>query len=636
MNITKEIEKTIKELYIGGLGIVKISKQIHTSPDKVKKALLNCGIDVTSSENKYALRKPFGYWDNKDNCEKVAMNCRNRGEFYEKYSAAAKVSYKNGWIDEFSEKYFSREPLYMSFKDKIHCVYSYEFYETKSVYVGRTMDVERRDYAHRVDKKDTVFKYSEEENISIPNIKILIDGLDGYESLSEEEWWVIEYQKLGWNILNKNKTGINSGSLGSSQKKWTYETCKTAAMLCKNKEEFKKNYSRAHNVSRENGWIDEFFPFNSKKENGYFDNIENCKKEAEKFVSIMDIRNNYPFLYHKISKNKWIEEVRQHINEDRKKIHSERKFCLQLNNENTINENKFNETEKNFYETVKNLFGEKIIIDNVSVPNMRLVFRVKGYNIVVVLMTVKKCGSFSNSLKNGYSKDVYDYCISHGYKLMLLYDIEFNSNKDLIIDKILYYCHKKDDLIKINARQCSIIEISKSDAESFLKKNHIQGFVSSSVYLGAYHNGSLCGVMTFKNSPINSKEEWELNRFATSINLSCRGLGSKMVKYFIKKQKPKNIVSFADKRFSDINNNLYCKMGFEFKSETSTSYKYFNRIDKNDNLLYHKLFFTKKKLNQKYGFPLTMTELEMTKELGYDRIWDCGLLKYVLTVNYGE
>lgn len=64
MNITKDIEKIIKELYIGGLGIVKISKQIHTSPDKVKKALLNCGIDVTSSENKYALKKPFGYWDN--------------------------------------------------------------------------------------------------------------------------------------------------------------------------------------------------------------------------------------------------------------------------------------------------------------------------------------------------------------------------------------------------------------------------------------------------------------------------------------------------------------------------------------------------------------------------------------------
>lgn len=26
-----------------------------------------------------------------------------------------------------------------------------------------------------------------------------------------------------------------------------------------------------------------------------------------------------------------------------------------------------------------------------------------------------------------------------------------------------------------------------------------------------------------------------------------------------------------------------------------------------------------------------MTETEMAKELGYDRIWDCGLIKYVYT-----
>lgn len=37
----------------------------------------------------------------------------------------------------------------------------------------------------------------------------------------------------------------------------------------------------------------------------------------------------------------------------------------------------------------------------------------------------------------------------------------------------------------------------------------------------------------------------------------------------------------------------------------------------------------KRKQYEKYGFPITMTETEMAKELGYDRIWDCGLIKYV-------
>ena len=43
----------------------------------------------------------------------------------------------------------------------------------------------------------------------------------------------------------------------------------------------------------------------------------------------------------------------------------------------------------------------------------------------------------------------------------------------------------------------------------------------------------------------------------------------------------------------------------------------------------HKFNFRKKTLSKKYGFPLLMTETEMAKELGYDRIWDCGLIKYV-------
>ena len=39
--------------------------------------------------------------------------------------------------------------------------------------------------------------------------------------------------------------------------------------------------------------------------------------------------------------------------------------------------------------------------------------------------------------------------------------------------------------------------------------------------------------------------------------------------------------------------------------------------------------FREKKYQEKDGFPLTMTETEMAKELGYDRIWDCGLFKFV-------
>ena len=51
--------------------------------------------------------------------------------------------------------------------------------------------------------------------------------------------------------------------------------------------------------------------------------------------------------------------------------------------------------------------------------------------------------------------------------------------------------------------------------------------------------------------------------------------------------------------------------------------------DENKYKRIHKMKLNKKSLSKKYGFPLSMTETEMAKELGYDRIWDCGLIKYV-------
>ena len=36
-------------------------------------------------------------------------------------------------------------------------------------------------------------------------------------------------------------------------------------------------------------------------------------------------------------------------------------------------------------------------------------------------------------------------------------------------------------------------------------------------------------------------------------------------------------------------------------------------------------------MSKKYNFPLNQTEKEMTKTLGYYRIYDCGLFKYVWT-----
>ena len=65
-------------------------------------------------------------------------------------------------------------------------------------------------------------------------------------------------------------------------------------------------------------------------------------------------------------------------------------------------------------------------------------------------------------------------------------------------------------------------------------------------------------------------------------------------------------------------------MGFEMVKEIEPSYYYIKGQKR-----YHKFNFRKNILNKRYNLPLTMTETEITKKLGYEKIWDCGLYKYV-------
>lgn len=217
-------------------------------------------------------------------------------------------------------------------------------------------------------------------------------------------------------------------------------------------------------------------------------------------------------------------------------------------------------------------------------------------------------------------------CNEKGVKLIQIFEDEWMNHKDIVISKIKHIIGTDINKPKVFARKCITVEIDKSKAKPFLEENHIQGFASASVYLGLLYGGELIGVMTFIEE---ENRKWNLNRFATNIKYNCIGAGGKLFKYFINNYKYSEIKSFADRRWTATpNNNLYIKLGFKFDSFTKPDYTYYNpKVEKYKR--FHKFGFRKQILNRKYGLPLTMTETEMIKELGYDRIWDCGLIKYV-------
>lgn len=168
-------------------------------------------------------------------------------------------------------------------------------------------------------------------------------------------------------------------------------------------------------------------------------------------------------------------------------------------------------------------------------------------------------------------------------------------------------------------------------AKDFLNTNHIQGYTKATVHLGAFYNDILVSVMSLTKM---NNDEWNLVRFSSNIKYNVQGICSKFIKYFEKNYKFYILKTFLDRRWEiEIDNNVYTKSGFVKDSILKPDYHYTNGHGKR----LHKFGFRKQILHRKYGFPLTMTETEMTKQLGYYKIWDCGLIKYVYTnPNYIE
>lgn len=228
--------------------------------------------------------------------------------------------------------------------------------------------------------------------------------------------------------------------------------------------------------------------------------------------------------------------------------------------------------------------------------------------------------------KRGYHISKTLRCNEKGIGLIQIFEDEFVQHKEIVFKKLLHILGINRQSEKISGRKCSVHEINAFDAEQFLESNHIQGFARSTVYLGAYYSDRLVAVMTFLDE---GNGKWNLNRFASDINSVCQGIGGKLFKHFTRQYSPKEVKSFADRRWTlSADNNLYTNLGFRLSEVLPPDYRYYNnKVNKLER--FHKFNFRKKALHKKYGLPYNMTETEMVKQIGYDRIWDCGLFKYV-------
>jgi len=220
-----------------------------------------------------------------------------------------------------------------------------------------------------------------------------------------------------------------------------------------------------------------------------------------------------------------------------------------------------------------------------------------------------------------YHLNKLERCTDIGYKLITIFSDEWLTKKDIVKDRLKHIILKSSE--RIYARKCVISEITSKQASEFVDRHHIQGYTGSRVKLGAFYDNRLVAVMTFASGSIskgesNVKNTWELSRFCVSDNVI--GIAGKLLEHFKKNYEWDNIFSYADRRWSD--GNLYRTIGFDFKHNTSPNYWYFKEETKR----HHRFNFRKDKI--KHLGNGEQTEWEIMQEQGWNRIWDCGSMKF--------
>jgi len=285
-------------------------------------------------------------------------------------------------------------------------------------------------------------------------------------------------------------------------------------------------------------------------------------------------------------------------------------ICYPISKNSSLKEKMLLKYIKNIYSgTIIENYRDKIEID-IYLPELNLGFEFNG----LYWHSDKFIDNDKHLKKLNYFKD-------RNIRIIYLWEDDWDFKNNIIKSQIKNWLNLTEE--KIYGRTTTIKEITDIKLiKDFLNKNHIQGFVRSTKKYGLFKDGELVSLMTFdkfEGRKTMCDYEWNLSRFCNKLNTNVIGAASKLLKYFLKKNETKRLISFADKEWSK--GDLYYKLGFELISESKINYKYVIKKKRQN-----KQQFTKKKLI-KMGYDSSLTEKEIMNEIS-NRVYDCGQLKF--------
>jgi hypothetical protein len=286
--------------------------------------------------------------------------------------------------------------------------------------------------------------------------------------------------------------------------------------------------------------------------------------------------------------------------------------------------------EKELLQFIKELLPNEVVLEN---DRSALVGLELDINIPSKKLAIEFNGNYWHSEIAGKKYKNYHInktkkCEELGIHLIQIFEDEWLTNNQIIKDRLAYLLAPAT-IKKIYARKCVLREIDSECSGEFLDRFHLQGRDKSSIRIGAFYANKLVAVATFGSNRIalgnkHFDGEYELYRFCSE---GCVvGVLSKFLKFFKDKYRPAKITTYADQRFSTTSKCSYARCGFSFIGETGPNYWY---MKNNNYVREHRFKYRKSELPKLLTiFDPNLTEWENMQQNGYDRIWDCGNLKY--------
>lgn len=235
-----------------------------------------------------------------------------------------------------------------------------------------------------------------------------------------------------------------------------------------------------------------------------------------------------------------------------------------------------------------------------------------------------------------YHKKKLDACNKAGIYLYQVWEDDWRDKRDIVIRGLAHrlgVAHKLPEVLPnipaywyetIDAKSTVASFVSTAEAREFLDTHDIQGFVSSSHYVGLKDgNDRLRAVMAL--SPTDKDSEFRVYRYASAGAVSD-GF-SKALMFAEQQLAVKSWITFADLAISD--GSLYEKNGFVLDKVLDVDYAYLAKGGRAHKLSYQiKRFKSDSELTFKDG----LTERELARLNGLHRIWNSGKNRYVKNV----